>query len=92
MDLHEELREFVKKTLHDLGVPMPSGGLTPDTSLLRSGLFDSMAVLNLVAWVEAHSGAPLDPIKIDPIKQWDTMADIIRFCGASEPAGTKGAQ
>ncbi len=89
MGLREELEQFVEKTLRDLGVAPPSGGLTPDTSLLKSGLFDSMAVLNLVAWVEAHSGTPLDPIKLDPIKQWDTMRDILAFCARDTRASFK---
>lgn len=82
MNSREDLAQFVKKTLHDLGVS-PEGGLTDDTSLLRSGLFDSMAVLNLVAWVEAHVGTPLDPMQVDPIRHWDTMRDILNFCGQS---------
>ncbi len=89
MELREDLLQFVTKTLRDLGVSPPSGGLTDETSLLKSGLFDSMAVLNLVAWVEAHSGAPLDPIKVDPIKQWDTMRDILRFCEVANPSLSK---
>lgn len=89
MTLREELLEFVAKTLRDLGVSLPSGDLTDETSLLKSGLFDSMALLNLVAWVEAHAGVPLDPIKVDPIKQWDTMGDILRFCESTNPSLTK---
>ena len=79
MTQREQLDAFVRKTLQDLGITI-DWELTDDTSLLRSGLFDSMALLNLVAWVEGQVGVPMDPMAIDPLNQWDTMRDILTYC------------
>lgn len=79
MTQRDQLDAFVRKTLQDLGVTI-DWELTDDTSLLRSGLFDSMALLNLVAWVEGQVGVPMDPMAVDPLNQWDTMRDIRTYC------------
>lgn len=79
MTQHDQLHAFVRKTLQDLGVAI-DGELTDDTSLLRSGLFDSMALLSLVAWVEGQVGVPTDLMTVDPLKRWDTMSDILSYC------------
>lgn len=55
------------------------GELNADTPLIGSGLFDSLALLNLVLWIEEQLGAPIDPTALDPGKEWDTVNDIIRF-------------
>ena len=79
MATRDQLIQFVNKTLSDLGVNTESE-LTDDTSLLRSGLFDSVALLNLVAWMEGQVGVPFDPMRVDPVNQWDTIRDILKYC------------
>jgi acyl carrier protein len=55
--------------------------LTQHTSLIRSGLFDSVILLNLVLWVEEKAGTPIDPTGFDLVEEWDTVADIVKFVG-----------
>ncbi len=53
--------------------------LNADTPLIGSGLFDSLALFNLVLWIEAQIGAPIDPTALDLAKEWDTVNDILQF-------------
>jgi acyl carrier protein len=51
----------------------------PDSSLIRSGLLDSLALFQLSLWIEGEVGAPIDPDEIDLAEEWDTPNDIARF-------------
>lgn len=53
--------------------------LADDASLIRSGLVDSSALLNLTLWVEREAGRPFDVTALDLPEDWDTVADIVRF-------------
>jgi acyl carrier protein len=53
--------------------------LRDDTSLIRSGLLDSLALFNLVLWIETQIGAPVNPAALDLSREWDTPADILRY-------------
>jgi acyl carrier protein len=53
--------------------------LCDDTSLIRSGLLDSLALFNLVLWIETQIGAPVNPAALDLSREWDTPADILRY-------------
>jgi acyl carrier protein len=55
------------------------GRLDVDTPLIASGLFDSLALFNLLVWIEQRIGAPIDPTSLDLAKEWDTVDDIVRF-------------
>lgn len=59
--------------------PEMAGPLRDDTSLIRSGLVDSMALFNIALWIERESGSRLDPDTFDPARDWDTIADILIF-------------
>jgi acyl carrier protein len=50
-----------------------------DTSLIGSGLFDSLALYNLALWVEEKTGAPVDPTQFELARDWDTVAGIVSF-------------
>jgi acyl carrier protein len=50
-----------------------------DTRLITSGVLDSLALWNLVLWVEKQIGASLDPASVDLIAEWDTVASLLRF-------------
>lgn len=77
MSLHHRLVTFIRST--DVALPESFG---PDTSLLRSGLFDSLALFQLVLWIEAELDAPVDPLSFDLAAEWDTVDDIVRFIEA----------
>jgi acyl carrier protein len=53
--------------------------LQDDTPLITSGMFDSVALFNLVLWIEEQVGYSIDPTAFDLIAEWNTVADIIRF-------------
>lgn len=55
------------------------GDLDRNTPLIQSGRFDSLGLLNLVLWVEAQIGRGVDPVAIDFSKDWNSVADIVRF-------------
>ena len=65
--------------------------MTDETSLLRSGLFDSTALFHLVEWIERRVGAPVDPTSFDLVSEWDTIPQILAFierrCGAGVGSG-----
>jgi acyl carrier protein len=64
--------------LRGLDLP-PSAEITEETSLLRSGLFDSLALFHLTDWIEKRLGAPIDPSTIDLVEEWDTVPRILDF-------------
>jgi acyl carrier protein len=52
------------------------------SSLIRSGLLDSLALFQLSLWIEGEVGAPIDPDEVDLGAEWDTPEDIARFIAA----------
>ncbi|MGH9369323.1 MAG: phosphopantetheine-binding protein [Thermoanaerobaculia bacterium] len=56
-----------------------AAGLTDDTPLISSGLFDSLALFHLVEWIERETGAPVDPGSFDFLREWDTVPGILAF-------------
>ena len=74
MSLRQRLVETIKKSNLELNID-----LKDDTSLIKSGLFDSLALFNLAAWIEQEIGRHVDLTTFDLPKEWDTIADIINF-------------
>jgi acyl carrier protein len=50
-----------------------------DTSLIRSGLLDSLGLFRLALWIEKETGSKLDLESLDPAKEWDTIREILTF-------------
>jgi acyl carrier protein len=73
--LHDRLVEFIEEA----GVDLDGQPLKEDTSLIRSGLFDSLALLHLVTWIGEECDLEVDQTRFDPSQEWDTIADILRF-------------
>jgi len=64
---------------------VPAGwNVTDSTSLIRSGLVDSLGLLNIAAFVERELGREMDAVTLDPSRDWDTVNDILRFIRVSE--------
>jgi acyl carrier protein len=55
------------------------GDLRDDTPLITSGVFDSLALFDLVAWVEKQCGGPIDPATLDVVSEWNTIANVVAF-------------
>ena len=72
------LRDRVVAFIEWLDVKL-DGQLTDDTSLIQSGLFDSMALVQLAEWIEREIGRPLDPTRFDLSREWDTIPSIVNF-------------
>jgi acyl carrier protein len=65
--------------LLDDGKVDPDLYLTDDTPLISSGQIDSLALFNLPLWIEKEMNAKLDLTTLDPLKEWDTITDILVF-------------
>ena len=75
--MRDELLEF----LADQGVAL--GGASADAEpLFESGLLDSLALFNLVLWIEERTGAPIDPTALDIAREWASVRDILAFVNA----------
>jgi acyl carrier protein len=73
-------REDLLRTIAAWHLPVP---VTDDTSLVRSGLLDSLALFRLVLWVEEQTGRPLDPTQVNIRADFDSVASILRFVDGS---------
>jgi acyl carrier protein len=74
MTVREELVALIRTWNVDLGADIHD-----DTPLITSGVLDSLALWNLVLWVEQQIGAALDPASLDLVAEWDTVASLVRF-------------
>lgn len=78
MSHQQELIFFIKGKLKDQGMN-GNLGLTEDTPLLTSKLLSSLTLLELAIWIEERIPTPIDLKTIDPIKEWNTINDILCF-------------
>jgi acyl carrier protein len=56
-----------------------AGTIRHDTPLLTSGRLDSLALFQLLAWIEQQTGQFVDATAIDMPAQWDTVDMIVGF-------------
>ena len=71
-------RDEVREALEVSGVNLPQD-FDEDTSLIRSGLLDSMALFNLALWVEERVTPGLDLTAFDLPTEWDTARLLRAF-------------
>ena len=73
------LRDDLLAFLDDQGVELgPAGDAEP---LFDSGRLDSLALFNLVLWIEERTGAAIDPTAFDLAQEWASVRDILAFLG-----------
>ena len=73
----DSLRDDLLAFLTDQGVEL---GDTDDAEpLIESGRLDSLALFNLVLWIEERTGVPIDPTAFDIAQRWATVRDIVAF-------------
>ena len=85
MSLREQLINVITESDLEL-----DGDLKDDTSLIKSGRFDSMALFNLVLWIEGNIDSKVDFTEIDVAKEWDTIANILDFVEKHRNHGMTG--
>jgi hypothetical protein len=69
----------------------PGAAPGPGAAIFESGLFDSLALVSLVEWVEREIGRPLDPATFDLAAEWRHVSDIVAFI-ERERAASRGSR
>ena len=72
------LREALLAELPRWGVKRV-GDLRDDTSLIVSGLVDSVGLFEMLLWIEQQTGATIDPAAVDWRREWDSMGAILDY-------------
>jgi acyl carrier protein len=78
VSLHRQLVAFITEKIESMEGDMDFE-LSDNTSLIKSGLFDSLALLHLTAWIEEQSYNAIDLSEIDIMNEWDTIESILNF-------------
>jgi acyl-CoA synthetase (AMP-forming)/AMP-acid ligase II/GNAT superfamily N-acetyltransferase len=76
-DLSERLLAFVERHVAERG-GLSGLPLTDETSLIRSALFDSLALVGLVEWLERETGKTARLIEGRLLAECDTVREIAR--------------
>jgi acyl carrier protein len=71
----EDLRDFLKADLTDMDVAEPLGD---DDPLFSSGLLDSVAMMNLITFIEEKSGSDVRASDVT-LDNFDTLARIVGY-------------
>ena len=66
----------------DRPVPYPAECVRSVTLLFADGRLDSLALFNLVLWIEERTGQPVDPTAVDVAQEWASVRDILAFVAA----------
>lgn len=53
--------------------------LDDDTSLIASGLLDSLALFNLILWIEEKTGRSIEPTSVNLGAEWDSIPRILQY-------------
>jgi acyl carrier protein len=71
------LRDELVRFLLEQGVDLPKD--SDALPLFEHGLLDSLALFNLVLWIEERTGAAIDPTELDVAQEWGSVRDIVAF-------------
>jgi len=72
------LRDEVLSELPQWGVKGVND-IQDDTSLIVSGLVDSVGLFQMLLWIEEKAGVAIDPASVDWRREWDTVDAILRY-------------
>lgn len=81
MATKETLRNFLQELLVEYG---ETGDISDDTSLLISGMLDSLAVLRIVVFLEQEFGLDLSDRGFDQ-NDFDSVTSIMRMIEGVDP-------
>ena len=65
--------------------------LDDDTSLIASGLLDSLALFNLILWIEQKTGRSIEPTSVNLVAEWDSITRILQYIQDSTVIGQSRA-
>jgi acyl carrier protein len=77
------LRDDLRRFLVEQGVDL-SDDADDRVPLFGEGRLDSLALFNLVIWVEERTGSPLDPTSFDLASEWSSVGGILAFLAERE--------
>jgi acyl carrier protein len=80
-------RDELLRAIAGWHVPVP---ITDDTPLVQSGLLDSVALFNLVLWIEQQTGQPLNPAKVDIRRELNTVTSILSLVARLQHGAARG--
>ena len=63
------------------------GRVKDDTSLIQSGILDSLGLFNVALIIEHEIGSELDLASFDLSHDWDTLAGMLRFVAKHRRCG-----
>jgi hypothetical protein len=78
VDATATLRSELRSVLRSAGVDVDDS-FEDSRSLIQAGLLDSVALFELVLWMEAKIGHAVDPQSTDIAHEWDSIAHILRY-------------
>jgi acyl carrier protein len=78
----EELLDLVRNNVLELDIE-----LDDETSLVGSGLLDSMALYELMVFVAERIDPAVDLTEFDLRREWDTVAGVLAFIDAHRTPG-----
>ena len=86
----DEILRDVKQYILDTYLPGENpSALTPTTPLITSGILDSLAILDMVSFLEQRFGVELEAHDVDHSKL-STLQDIARMVQAKRSGGPSG--
>jgi hypothetical protein len=74
VSLHQELLKLLREQEIKF-----DNAFNERTSLIRSGLLNSLALFNIANWIEEQVPPSVDLTSFDVSKEWDTVEDILKF-------------
>jgi acyl carrier protein len=74
MGLRDEIVALIEESNVDLQC-----SIDDRTSLIKSGLFDSLALFTLTVWIQKQIGDEMDFTQFDLAEEWDTIDSILTF-------------
>ena len=79
----------VRSALRGFDVRLPPD-FNDETPLISSGILDSLALYNLLIWIEEETGRNVDPATTDIGSAWNTVRDIAAFMLSAEQIAPGG--
>ena len=74
----KQLVKLVEELLEE-AEQVVDGPLEDDTSLIESGLLDSVSLLQVADWVDDQMSGQLDLKNTNIAEEWDTIEQILHF-------------